>query len=105
VACLTPLPQSVATAIRALLPVTAARRFLAGQPASRPPCLIAADQRLALHGWAQARAYRVYSAGDSGCGREEILFVARDGEPFTARLGTVWAAGRRIEWLEVEASW
>jgi hypothetical protein len=47
----------------------------------------------------------VYSAGDSGCGREEILFVARDGEPFTARLGTVWAAGRRIEWLEVEASW
>jgi hypothetical protein len=47
----------------------------------------------------------VYSAGDSCCGREEILFVARDGEPFTARLGTVVAAGKRIEWLDVEAGW
>jgi hypothetical protein len=47
----------------------------------------------------------VYSAGDSSHGREEILFVARHGTPFTARLGTVMAAGRRIEWLDVEEGW
>jgi hypothetical protein len=64
-----------------------------------------ADQQLAKYGWPQAKAYRVYSAGDTGSGREEILFVARDGRPLTARVGTVVAAGRRIEWLEVDAGW
>jgi hypothetical protein len=106
VVSLTPLPQSVATVLRALCEVVVARRAQPSrQPASRPACLAEADQRLALHGWPQASAYRVYSAGDSCCGREEILFVAREGDPFTARLGTVVAAGRRIEWLEVEAGW
>jgi hypothetical protein len=72
---------------------------------SRLACLEEADRRLALFGWPQASAYRVYSAGDSSCGREEILFVARHGTPFTARLGPVMAAGRRIEWLDVEEGW
>jgi hypothetical protein len=72
---------------------------------SRPACLEEADQRLALYGWPQASAYRVYSAGDSYSGREEILFVTRSGKAFTARLGMVVAAGKRIEWLDVEAGW
>ena len=100
---LTPLPQSVVTALRALREVVQPQPQR--QPASRPACLAAADRRLALYGWPQASAYRVYSAGDSCCGREEILFVARDGEPFTARVGMVVAAGKRIEWLDVEAGW
>jgi hypothetical protein len=74
-------------------------------PATRPPHLAAADQQLARYGWPQAIAYRVYSAGDSFSGREEILFVARDGRPLTARLGSIVAAGKRIEWLEVNAGW
>lgn len=84
---LAPVPQSVVTA------------------QSRPAWLEDADRRLALFGWPQASAYRVYSAGDSSCGREEILFVARHGAPFTARLGAVTAVGKRIEWLDVEEGW
>jgi hypothetical protein len=75
------------------------------EPDARPPHLAAADRQLAQLGWPQASAYRVYSAGDSFCGREEILFVARDGRPLTAQLGTILAGGKRVEWLEVEAGW
>jgi hypothetical protein len=75
------------------------------EPETRPPHLEAADRQLAQYGWPQASAYRVYSAGDSFSGREEILFVAGDGRPRTARLGSVVAAGKRIEWLEVDPGW
>lgn len=119
---LAPLPQSLATALTGLRRVAGAARgelrpvweALGLRPPSatqlhtapsRPACLEEADRRLALFGWPQASAYRVYSAGDSSCGREEILFVARHGAPFTARLGTVMAVGKRIEWLDVEEGW
>lgn len=72
---------------------------------SRPPHLAAADRHLAQYGWPMARAYRVYSAGDSGSGREEILFVAHDRRPLTGRFRSTLAAGKRVEWLEIEAGW
>jgi hypothetical protein len=71
----------------------------------RPPHLATADEHLAQFGWPQASAYRVYSAGDSASGREEILFVARDGRALTGRLQVVVAAGKRIHWLDVEPGW
>jgi hypothetical protein len=71
-----------------------------------PPLhLEAAERQLADFGWPFASVYRVYSAGDSESGREEILFVAHDGSPRTARLDAVEAGGRRVEWLDVEAGW
>jgi hypothetical protein len=95
--------------LRPLWEALAPRRPSAARPhiaaRTRPACLEEADRRLALFGWPQANAYRVYSAGDSPDGREEILFVARHGAAFTARLGTVMAAGKRIEWLDVEEGW
>jgi hypothetical protein len=105
---LAPVPHGVVTALTALRQVArglGVRRPSSAAAPSRPACLEAADRRLALFGWPQASAYRVYSAGDSSCGREEILFVARHGAPFTARLGTLMAAGKRIEWLDVEEGW
>jgi hypothetical protein len=121
VTCLGPVPQSLARAANALWQVarptraalqpvrdaTTARLQAPSlkRPATRPPELAAADRHLAQYGWPQASAYRVYSAGDSCSGREEILFVARDGRPLTARLGSIVAAGTRIEWLEVNAGW
>ena len=70
-----------------------------------PRDLEAAERQLAEFGWPSASAYRVYSAGDSESGREEILFVAQDGGARTGRLAAVEAAGRRVEWLDVEAGW
>jgi hypothetical protein len=112
VTTLAPVPHGVATALTALRQVArpvweaiGVRRPSAAATPSRSACLEEADRRLALFGWPQASAYRVYSAGDSSCGREEILFVARRGAPFTARLGTVTSAGKRIEWLDVEEGW
>jgi hypothetical protein len=101
--------QAGGAELRALWEAFALRRPFPARPhtaaRSRPACLHEADRRLALFGWPQASAYRVYSAGDSSCGREEILFVASHGAPFTARLGAATAGGKRIEWLDVEEGW
>jgi hypothetical protein len=119
-----PVPRTVVNAVNAAVRVARrgqaeldnARRAMTVRPPApavappeeretRPRHLAAADDQLARYGWPQARAYRVYSAGDSGSGREEILFVARDGRAITARVGMLVAAGKRIQWLEIEAGW
>ena len=102
-----PFPQTIAQAVSTVLGVARSGGLTAGlpvraappdaEPPTRPSYLAAADRQLALYGWPQASAYRVYSAGDSGSGREEILFVARDGRACTARLGMAMAAGKRAE--------
>jgi hypothetical protein len=58
---------------------------------------------LAHHGTAAARVYRVESAGDSGEGRETILFTSPDGEPMTAFLETVPGLGE--EFVTVAGGW
>jgi hypothetical protein len=64
-----------------------------------------AEKLLAEHGWPNASAYRIYSAGDSDSGREEILFVARDGSARTARVASFQGRHKRIEWIDVDSGW
>ncbi len=65
------------------------------------PVYARAEAILAEHGWRGATVYRVYSAGESEDGREEILFVNRKGIEKTA---FVWREDgeRRVS---VRAGW